>query len=183
MKTTITALLLMLCLNPVAVLADAAQGAAPKICPNPKALRGLCMFVGNMTNDEDHKGRYRWRYQQKLIEAACVDITVDSEEEIGRKIAKVWKDNEDTLICNNTSFDVSNGNLIKFAVNVKFDEFILDIAAWGVELNKVDSTDGRTVLDYVSDSIRDNRGLPVERNLRHYYDVLRKAGAKHRSEL
>ena len=154
MKATITGLLLMLSLSPITVLAETTQGEAPKVCPNTKALRGMCMFVGSKTGASDPQGRYRWRYQEKLLDAACVDFLLDSEDEIGRKIAKVWNDNDDKLTCNSTSFDVPDGSLIKFAVNMKFDEFIFDIAAWGVELNKVDAADGRTVLDYVRDSIR-----------------------------
>lgn len=155
----------------------------PAVCPNPKKLRGLCMFVDSKEKDSNPQGRFVWKYQRKLLEAACADPTKDSEEEIGRKIAKLWKDNEATLICNNTKFDVGNGNIIKFAVNLKFDEFLIDMTYWKVNLNKVDEMDGRTVLDYVAMQIQENEGLASEPVLKRYYAMLKKAGAKHRVEL
>ena len=155
----------------------------PTVCPNPKKLRGLCMFVDSKEKDPNPQGRFVWKYQRKLLEAACADLAKDSEEEIGRKIAKLWKDNEAILICNNTKFDVSNGNIIKFAVNLKFDEFLIDMTFWKVNLNKVDEIDGRTVLDYVAMQIQENEGLASEPVLKRYYAMLKKAGAKHKIEL
>lgn len=152
-------------------------------CPNPKKLRGLCMYVESKEKDPNPQGRYSWKYQKKIFEAACIDVKKDSEEEIGKKISKLWHDNEKTLICNNTKFDVANGNIIKFAVNLKFDEFLINMAKWKVNFNKVDEMDGRTVLDYVQDQIVRNKGLPSEPTLKDYYNMLRDAGAKHKWEL
>lgn len=168
-------------MQPVMAVAAAAQEET--MCPNPKKLRGLCMFVSSKEEDSNPQGRFVWKYQRKLLEAACIDVKKDSEEEIGKKIAKVWKDNEATLICNNTKFDVANGNIIKFAVNLKFDEFLIDVTKWKVNLNKVDETDGRTVLDYVQSQIAANKGLATEPVLKKYYQMLKDAGAKHKSEL
>ena len=155
----------------------------PAVCPNPKKLRGLCMFVSGKEEDPNPQGRFVWKYQRKLLEAACADPAKDSEEVIGRKISKLWKENESTLICNNTKFDVANGNILKFAVNLKFDEFLIDVTRWKVNLNKVDETDGRTLLDYVQTQIQSNEGLATEPVLKRYYQMLRDAGAKHKSEL
>ena len=155
----------------------------PNVCPNPKKLRGLCMFVSSKEEDPNPQGRFVWKYQRKLLEAACADPAKDSEEVIGRKISKLWKENESTLICNNTKFDVANGNILKFAVNLKFDEFLIDATHWKVNLNKVDEMDGRTLLDYVQAQIERNNGLPAEPTLKQYYVMLKKAGAKHRVEL
>ena len=77
-------------------------------CPNPKKLRGLCMFVDSKEQDPNPQGRFVWKYQRKLLEAACINVRTDSEEEIGKKIAKVWQENEKTMICNNTKFDVES---------------------------------------------------------------------------
>ena len=155
----------------------------PTVCPNPKKLRGLCMFVDSKEREPNSQGRFVFKYQKRLLEAACADPIKDNEEEIGRKIAKLWKDNEAILICNNTKFDVANGNILKFAVNVKFDEFLIDLAHWKIDFNKVDETDGRTTLDYLALQVEKNKGLPQEDVLKSYYAMLRKAGAKHKSEL
>lgn len=54
---------------------------------------------------------------------------------------------------------------------------------WGVNLNKVDVGDGRTLLDYIEYHMDRVRGGALEKKLKVYYDDLRKAGAKHRREL
>ena len=162
-----------------------AQTAEPETspCPNPKKLRGLCAVVGDLTEDSNPQGKYKYLYQRKIFEAACVDINKDSEEEIARKVSKVWKENEDKLICNNTRFEVANGNIIKFAVDSTFDSFLTDVATWKINLNKVDETDGRTVLDYVKYQMERAKGTPSEQRISFYYRKLRSAGAKHKSEL
>lgn len=168
-------------MRPVMEVAAAAQEET--VCPNPKKLRGMCMLIDSQDKDPNPQGHFVYKYQRKFLEAACVDVKKDSEEVIAQKISKVWKENENTLICNNTKFDVGNGNIIKFAVNLKFDSFITDMTYWKVNLNKVDETDGRTVLDYVRDQVERNKGLASEPVLRGYYNQLKKAGAKHKSEL
>ena len=160
-----------------------AQTIANTPCPNPKALRGICMFIDSKEQVSNPKGRFVFKYQEKLLAAACVNLDMDDEEEIGRKVRAVMKLYEDELICNNIKFDVPNGSLIKFAVNLKFDEFVIDMTHWRVNLNKVDETDGRTVLDYTKDQIIKNKGLPQEDVLKRYYDMFKKAGAKHKYEL
>jgi hypothetical protein len=162
---------------------DVVNAIEDPTCPNPKKLRTLCMDVGSRDADPDAKGRFKYIYQKKLMQAACADPIKDSEEEIGKKIAKVWKENEDTLICNNTQFSVPNGSVIKYAVDMRFSEFIYDVVDWKINLNKVDETDGRTVLDYVEKEIKRFEGMETEKALKEYYHHLKKAGAKHKSEL
>jgi hypothetical protein len=114
---------------PCLVFAQAGPAAADveeEPCPNPKKLRGLCGFVGSFTRDSNPEGKYEYLYQRRILEAACVDVNNDSEEEIARKVSQVWKENENTLICNNTEFEVSNGNIIKYAIDARFDSFVFD---------------------------------------------------------
>jgi len=148
-----------------------------------KILRGMCMYVGSQDPDPNPIGRYRFMYQRKLLEASCVDLNKDSEEIIGLKIAKVWAENEKNLVCNNTRFDVQSGSLIKYGAALGFDEFIYDLAKWNVNLNKVDESDGRTVMDYIKIQIERNEGNATGTALKKYYEMFKKAGAKHKNEL
>lgn len=152
-------------------------------CSNPKKLKGLCMAVAERGEDPNPRGRYHWLYQRKLMDAACVDISQDSEQVIAQKIAYMWKVNEESLTCENTQFDVTNGSLIKFAVAMKFDEFLISAAEWKINFNKIDRSDGKTVLDYIQEHMELNKGSSIENRLHRYYVMLRKAGAKHRHEL
>jgi hypothetical protein len=52
-----------------------------------------------------------------------------------------------------------------------------------VDMNKVDANDGGTVLDYIQTKINSVPTRDTKIRLRGYYEMLRKAGAKHRAEL
>lgn len=117
------------------------------------------------------------------MEGACVDLGNDSKATIQSKISTFWNANEDKLKCNSTQFDVPNGNIIKFAVSMKFDEFLTDAVDWNVNLNEVDRTDGMTVLDYIKSHMDRSKGSHNEKVLQIYYNQLRAAGAKHKAEL
>lgn len=148
-----------------------------------KALRGMCGSVASMHPDSEPQGRYRFIYQRKLLQASCADPTKDSEEQIAKKINAVWTKNEDSLKCSGGQFDLDNGSIIKFAVNMKFDVFIHDVAKWKINLNKIDQADGKTVLDYVQVQIERNKGTANEPVLKNYYETLKLAGAKHKKDL
>jgi hypothetical protein len=152
-------------------------------CPNPKKLRGICLFVENKDADSNPQGRYRYLYQRKLLEASCVDLKSDSEELISKKISNLWATQNQLLKCSGAMFDVEKGSLLKFAINSKFDEFLIDAVNWKINLNSIDESDGRTVLDYIEYHIEKDRGKASEPVLRRYYEMLRKAGAKHKKEL
>lgn len=177
MKTTTRALLASL------PLFLAAAAAAQDPCPNPQRLRNMCMFVGNLSADTTNSGKWRYNYERRFHEAACVDTARDSKEVVARKISQLWRQEEERLVCNNLQFDVQDGNILKYAVAVQFDAFIADAIAWKVNLNKVDASDGRTLLDYVQYHMERTRGGAVEKKLANYYDALRKAGARHKREL
>lgn len=168
----------------IAVAAVAVDATEEPACPNPKKLRGLCMYVGSKEKDTQMNSRkYVWGYQRRLFEAACVDINKDSDAVIASKVQKAWNENEAMLKCKSTQFDITDGSILKYAVNMKFEEFLIDAVRWNIELNKVDQADGATVLDYIKMQIERNKGLPSEPYLKSYYDMLKKAGAKHKSEL
>lgn len=161
----------------------AEQMATDQPCTNEVKLRGICAAVMNRDQTSAEPQKYPYRYTRKIFEASCVDMENDSDEVIARKVSAMWAKHSDKLTCTDTSFDVEKGSLIKYAVNAKFDKFIFDVVIWKVDLNKVDESDNKTVLDYVQDQIRSYKGLPTERDLRGYYELLRRAGAKHRDEL
>ena len=160
-----------------------AQEQSP--CPNPEKLEQFCSSVGALEpDDEETTGpKYRYYYQRQVFEASCV-APDDAGEVRNRKIAQMWKRFEKReLVCNNLQFDVVNGSVIKFAAGRLFDSFIRDVIRWQIDLNKVDESDNRTVLDYVQHQAERSKGTATEKTLRYYYDILRAAGAKHRHEL
>lgn len=152
-------------------------------CPNKTKIENLCGDLNERLKDPKPLGKYRYTYQRKILEASCVDISSDSTEVIKTKISDMWSKLESQLVCNSASFDIQNGNIIKYAVALKFDEFIYDVSKWKIHLNRIDPSDNRTVLDYIKYHIERNKGNAAESVLQSYYDRLRSAGAKHKSEL
>lgn len=149
-------------------------------CPNRAKFDGLCMFISGRTKDSS--GRNDYLYQTRILDGACVKSS-DSEKVKNEKIQKAWKTFEPDLNCTSIRFDVTNGHLLKFAVANRFDEFLEDAIFWKVNLNRIDASDNRTLLDYVKFHIERNKGNSVGEKLKIYYKMLQEAGAKHKSEL
>ena len=174
--------------KPAAASAPAASPVVwPAGCPDLEKIGNICLNLTNFTKDPAPRGEYSYMYQRKIYDAACVDLQKDSEALMKRKIQEMWRIDErqprPRMTCNNLQFDVAAGNILKFAVSTRFQEFLEDAEYWGVNLNRVDASDQRTVLDYLKDEL-DRPTNPINRStLQVYYNTLRRAGAKHRSEL
>lgn len=167
----------------------------------------LCYEVkhGNdsKASDTDDEAPY-FEYQVELYRLAGVDYKTDNELVIRRKIRTFWEKYGDLLECHNgigssAGFD-GYGSLLKHAVsdsdNFINTELIEDaVFKWQLPLNKVDRSDGRTLLDFVEDSynlapdilaVFPDHGEHVrsrQRTWTRVYRVLRRGGAKHRREL
>ena len=165
--------------------ASSALAQEQRSCPDAEKLFMFCSSVGGIEPDDEVSSgpKYRYYYQRQVFEASCASLDEPADVR-NKKIAVMWKRFENKeLICNNLQFDVANGSVIKFAAARLIDPFIRDVIKWQIDLNKVDETDNRTVLDYVQFHAERARGGALEPKLRGYYDMLRAAGAKHRHEL
>ena len=144
----------------------------------------ICDSVQRRYEDPDSESDFDYKYERDMYNIVCADPTKESKAVIIRKIHNYWFDNIDDFFCDNGSFNVPKGNIIKTAVSSDFYPFINKIISeWKIPLNTIDKGDNRTVLDYVKNELDKNKGTPSEGYLKGYYDRLRKAGAKHKSEL
>ena len=148
-----------------------------------RRMRGLCMYIGSKEKIEGRDGRYVWGYQREIFKAAGVDTLKDDEAMIAKKVSAMWNNNDELFACASTQFDVTYGSIIKYAINMKFEEFLIDMVQWKVNLNKVDDADNMTIMDYLQMQIERDKGLPSEPYLKSYYAMFKKAGAKHKVEL
>jgi hypothetical protein len=156
----------------------------PLICDDPRKLRVLCNMVLNKSDAPVPMGRYHFRFQTLLFNMSCADPERDSHAELISKVKSVWDYyDEEYLKCNNLQFDVKNGMVSKFAVNTNFDQYVLFMAEFGLDLTRIDKADDRTVLDYIVYQRGKVVAEGTKKNLDIYYDVLRKAGAKHSYEV
>ena len=158
-------------------------------CPSKENLPDLCIAIG--TQLPDASGEFRFAYERIVSEAACVD-QADDDALRARKIGQMWQKFGDTLICNNVRFNVRDGNVLKWAVSARNVDFLFDAACvWQVDLNRIDSIDARTVLDYTFDEYMRHEDHPVGKTIKSYYDFLRfgcgggrkTIVARHRAEL
>lgn len=150
-------------------------------CPNFEGMITFCSSVANRSRDPQSPHQYL--YTTKIMRASCV-LPTDTAEEIRAKVQHMWKTFEDQLVCDSNSFNVENGSILKLAVQKKFDAFIDDaLETWQVHLNRIDPSDGRTVLDYIAYERNRSVGTPIESTYVRYYTDFRAAGAKHRVEL
>lgn len=153
-------------------------------CPNDHLINTLCDYVDSHL-PEAEGSPYRYRYQTIIMQASCVNPT-DSKEVIQEKVNAFWRKYENRLTCEVANFGVRNGNLIKYAIRKNFDSFIVDVSRnWKVNLNRVDPSDQKTVLDFVYDelAIEEARGSALANRLRTYANFLKANGAKRKSEL
>jgi len=161
---------------------EADHAAVGPECPKKQKLVMLCPEIQAHTEARVPMRNHRYEYFNSILAAACV-YENDSKEVMEEKIRRMWDQLSDGLLCTDSYFEVPRGNIIKYGVSMNFDRFLRDITRWGVDLNMVDESDGRTALDYVRDMIAKHKGNTHEAKLQMYYNQLRKAGAKHRSEL
>lgn len=167
--------------NGTAAQSDAGANSAPGVCPDPKPLKNMCMIVGQRMKDSS--GRNDYLYITRMHDAACVDERNDTDAQQDAKLQKMWLAYRDTLVCNSVQFDVMRGNILKFAVSSKADPFLDQVIDWKLDLNAIDPSDERTVLDYVEYHRKRNEGNSLESMFQRYYNALRKAGARHAREL
>jgi hypothetical protein len=167
-------------------LAAPAPAEAQERRADTRLIGEICSLIGGMNRDWTPGSPYAYHYERNIYEASGVDIDNDTDEEIGEGVSALWDAAYYQLICNNTQFDVREGNILKFAVKIRFREFIEDAAMlWNIPwaFNLVDCSDGRTVLDYIEKEIDLNLGNANESVLRRYHDIVRQAGGKRRAEL
>lgn len=169
--------LLLAMLSPPLVTADESDERSQLL-----GFNNLCSVIDNHKKDDNPDVPWVYLYQTKIYSAAGV-TKLDSAEVRDRKAAKLWGNHLQHMTCNASTFNVQNGSLLKFAISSKLDSFVSDAARWKGNLNRVDVSDNRTVLDYVL-SERDRVSTPaLKQKMTIYYDRLRAAGAKHRREL
>lgn len=168
---------------------DAAPSTAEQIvqhvqgCPNNTGIEALCLVVGNLDLDPNSADKYK--YQSIIKKASCVSSS-DSLQLTAEKIQKFWSTYGANIECNRSDFNVQNGSIVKYAIFNKSDSFIFEISKrWKVNLNKIDSSDNRTVLDYAYDELAKEqaRNSPLVGRYQSYINQLKSAGAKRRSEL
>lgn len=173
--------------------ADCPQEDAPTVadqlaqhvkgCPNNENIKALCNLIDGMTPDSSSSNKYM--YQTVIKNAACVNNT-DSPTQVQAKVASFWNQYGKNETCKSINFNQVDGSLVKFAIAKQFDNFIIDVShRWKLDLNRVDPSDGRTVLDYAYDeyAAETSKGSSIANKIKGYITILEKNGAKRSKDL
>jgi hypothetical protein len=146
-------------------------------------FRSFCTAVDSKSfeNNPTRDG-VLYQYQTMVYDAAGV-LPNDSSEVAFQKSKAFMDANAASLVCNLINFNPRSGSILKLAVARQSNEFIWDaVVNWKLDLNQIDATDGKTVLDYITDR-RASAGPTFARTLDRYYKRFRDGGARHAHEL
>lgn len=160
--------------------------ALPKSSPilmTKREVINFCGCIGTKLPSKDPGGFYEYDYQKLMYQSAGIDLEEITEEEINEKLREWWELNKRILLCDSLQFPQPNGSVLKYASTSNTWTFIDEAITAGFDLNMVDKSDNRTLLDYVKDELKKRKGTVLENELLMTYNKLRKAGAKYRSEL
>jgi len=137
-------------------------------------------FCDDITLPEDPTNEiFEYMFEQRLFETAGGDIKLGLVESEKIKVRNFWDKNKLKLECTS-----SNGNALKLAIERSFFMLILHLAdEYQLDLNFVDPSDNRNLLDYVNHEIKridpsDNKDNPATLKLRNYRHHLINKGAK-----
>ena len=150
-------------------------------CPKPTdaKMEGVCTSIDKRD----------FKFAEQLEEMACVDRKTDNALVVKAKVQRLWNTYYSAFYCDATGFSVENGNITKYSVFKNFPSFIdYVVKHYGLNINKPDVADGKTLLDYVQDEIRRMEGLSGQAQkvteLRNVYRHLKNdLGARHAAEL
>ena len=148
---SIAALTLSPNLATVPTQSDVQQDECDLIFPADR-FRSLCGFIdSHVTEPEGSADSYS--YQAKVYEVGKVTAR-DSLSTVRKKVQHLFAVNQSIMDCDDLGFSVSNGSMLKLAVARLFDYFIVEaVSDWQIPLNRVDGSDGKTVLDFIDDEI------------------------------
>jgi hypothetical protein len=97
---------------------------------------------------------YEYTYEKRLLQLAGVDVVVDSEETITKKVKSYWNRYKKRFIGNTVGFGLQNGNLLKFALSQNLPEVVETLAStYECDINFIDPADGLNLLDYINSEI------------------------------
>ena len=156
--------------------------------PSSQQILVLCGYVKGQVRDEDENSRYNFLWQKLIEQMSCVDYLNDNPETVKRKVQIWWNKYHDDCKCSRSDFVLTNGNILKFAVQNTFEEFIFSVIKdYKLNLNFIAPADGETALDFAKDEYERiyklNPDHPRTKNLQKIIKLLRDNGALYKSEL
>ncbi len=148
--------LITICFILATAFTGQAQEKQTEVCDCPKPKDGKFINICTLVENQD------FRYKLQMMEIACADPRKDSPETVRAKVQYVFEKYYAEFGCDGTGFLVPYGNILKYAVNQEFENFVYGmVEEFGININIKDPADGKTLLDFILDEKnRYKRGTP-----------------------
>lgn len=123
--------------------------------PQESDYKLLCAHIGTRAKaSTETKYFTEYAYEQKLLEMACFNLDLDDEEVAKKKIQIFWNKYKTSCKCDALSFQVQNGNLLKFAISQNMPGVVETLAdTYDLDINFIDAADGLNLLDFINSEI------------------------------
>lgn len=134
-------------LEKVAVLADE--------CPAPDKVNyaKFCSYTKDKKR-ASADSELTFLFEQEMLKMSCAVEGKDSPEVIKKKTNAMWNKYRTNFACDSLGFNVPNGNVLKFAMNFNFPDFIyLMVDNYDFDLDFKDPADNKTVIEYLTQEI------------------------------
>lgn len=116
--------------------------------------QALCADIGSKAKVSSRELKYYvYTFEKRILKLSCVNLEVDDEETIIRKVQSFWNKYKTKCKCDSLQFNLSNGNILKFAISQNMFIFIETIASYELDINFIDPADGLNLLDYTTKEI------------------------------
>lgn len=163
-------------------LAKVTDKVDPKSCPQPSKdqINEVCIAIKD-SEKNTNKNIQGPKYHEYLWNLACVKPK-DSPDEAKMKIFKMWDAYKTKFNCTGfTGVSVSDGNILKFSIDVGFPTIVETLMErYNFDINFVDPTDSKTILDFVHDRIKESKNGSEElADFQELYKDLKDKGAIH----
>jgi antitoxin component YwqK of YwqJK toxin-antitoxin module len=100
------------------------------------------------------ESEYTFLFEESILKMSCVDLKKDSRETIIRKVNCMWDKYKLKFACDYLGFNVINGNILKFAMNFNFPDFIYLMGDnYNVDFMFIDPADGKTFAQYLDEEM------------------------------
>lgn len=112
-------------------------------------------IAGKFKVNREESNYFEYVYEKRLWQMAGVRIGIDNEETTKQKIQLWWSKYKTKCKCDSVSFNVPNGNILKFAITKNATDFINNLVLnYDLDINFTDPADSKNLLDYISDEIQ-----------------------------
>ena len=167
--------LITICVLLANIFTIQAQQKQTEVCDCPEPKGGKFVNICTLIENQD------LNFKEAFEEMSCVDLKKDSKETVRVKVNCIWEKYYKEYGCNSTGFLIAQGNILKYAVNYEFAVFVDGMVRnFGININLKDPSDGKTLLDFVTDEIiryKNNKDYPdkapeLQRIYNHYKNDL-----------